>query len=264
MKFGKSQGSIVIWEGQKIKKFPSMDTINPFILDQSLIDTENSLPLSEPSNLQLMLNPSKIICLAKNYSAHAIEMGVVPQDLPKAPSLFLKPPSSLIGPNEKIIIPLQTNEVHHEVELAIIIGKRGKNISLKDVYDYIFGYTILLDITARDLQSNAKKKGRPWAVAKGFDTFCPIGPVITATDEIPNPQSLEIKLSINDEIRQKGNTKDMLFKIDQIVQYCSSVFTLEPGDIIATGTPEGVGTFDRGDSLHASIEKLGSLVIGVE
>ncbi|MHA1513286.1 MAG: fumarylacetoacetate hydrolase family protein [Candidatus Hodarchaeales archaeon] len=211
-----------------------------------------------------MLNPSKIICLAKNYSAHAIEMGVVPQELPKVPSLFLKPPSSLIGPNEKIIIPIQTNEVHHEVELAIIIGKRGKNISLNNAYDYIFGYTILLDITARDLQSNAKKKGRPWSVAKGFDTFCPIGPVITTTDEIPNPQSLEIKLSLNDELRQKGNTKDMLFKIDQIVQYCSSVFTLEPGDIIATGTPEGVGTFNRGDSLHASIEKLGSLVIGVE
>jgi len=264
MKFGKSQGSIVIWEGQSIKEYPSMNTINPFILDQRLIDSETSFPLSEPSDLQLMLNPSKIICLAKNYSAHAVEMGVLPQELPKAPSLFLKPPSSLIGPSENIVIPPQTNEVHHEVELAVIIGKRGKNISLKDAYDYIFGYTILLDITARDLQSNAKKKGRPWLVAKGFDSFCPIGPVITTTDEVPNPQSLDIELFVNDELRQRGNTRDMLNKIDQIIHYCSSVLTLEPGDIIATWTPEGVGAFDRGDSLHASIEKLGSLKIGVE
>ncbi len=263
MKFGKSQGSIVTWEGQTIKEYPTIDSINPFIVDQGLIDSETSFPMSEPSDLQLMIKPSKIICLAKNYSAHAIEMGTLPQELPKAPSLFLKPPSSLIGPEGKIVIPPQTNEVHHEVELAIIIGKYGKNISLTDAYDYIFGYTILLDITARDLQSIAKKKGRPWSVAKGFDTFCPIGPVITTIDEVPDPHVLDVELLVNDEIRQKGNTRDMLFKIDQIVHYCSSVFTLEPGDIIATGTPEGVGTFDRGDSLYASIEKLGSLEIGV-
>jgi len=264
MKFGKSQGSIVIWEGQSVKQYPSMNTINPFILDHTLINTETNIPSSEPSVFQLMLKPSKIICLAKNYSAHAVEMGVLPQELPETPSLFLKPPSSLIGPNEKIIIPPHTSEVHHEVELAIIIGKRGKNISLEDAYDYIFGYTILLDITARDLQSIAKKKGRPWFVAKGFDTFCPIGSVITTVDEVPNPHSLNIELSVNNELRQKGNTGDMLTKIDQIIQYCSSMMTLEPGDIIATGTPEGVGTFNRGDNLHASIEKLGSLEIGVE
>jgi len=257
MKFGKSQGSVVTWEGQTIKEYPALDTINSFIIDQGLIDSETSFPLADPSELELMIKPSKIICLAKNYSAHAVEMGVSPQELPKAPSLFLKPPSSLIGPEGKIIIPQQTNEVHHEVELAI-------NIPITDVYDYIFGYTILLDITARDLQSSAKKKGRPWSVAKGFDTFCPIGPVITTKDEVPDPHSLEVELRVNDGVRQKGNTKDMLFKIDQIVQYCSSIFTLEPGDIIATGTPEGVGTFDRGDSLYASIEKLGSLKIGVE
>jgi 2-keto-4-pentenoate hydratase/2-oxohepta-3-ene-1,7-dioic acid hydratase in catechol pathway len=264
MKFGKSQGSVIIWEGQSIKEYPSMDFINPFIMNKGLINSETNFPMSEPSDLQLMLNSTKIICLAKNYSAHAVEMGVSPQDLPKAPSLFIKPPSSLIGPNEKIVIPPQTKDVHHEVELAIIIGKRGKNISLEDAYDYIFGYTILLDITARDLQSNAKKKGGPWFVAKGFDTFCPIGPVITTTDEVTNPQSLDIELLVNNELRQKGNTGDMLFKIDQIIQYCSSILTLEPGDIIATGTPEGVGPFNRGDSLHASIEKLGTLDIGVE
>jgi 2-keto-4-pentenoate hydratase/2-oxohepta-3-ene-1,7-dioic acid hydratase in catechol pathway len=263
LKFGKSQGSIITWEGQTIKEYPAIDTINPFIINKGLIDSETSFPMSEPSDLQLMIKPSKIICLAKNYSAHAIEMGTKPQDLPKTPSLFLKPPSSLVGPDGKIVIPPQTKEVHHEVELAIIIGKSGKNIPISDVYDYIFGYTILLDITARDLQSAAKKKGRPWSVAKGFDSFCPIGPVITTLDEVPNPHSLNIELLVNNEIRQKGNTKDMLFKVDQIVHYCSSVFTLEPGDIIATGTPEGVGSFDRGDSFFASIEKLGSFEIGV-
>ena len=264
MKFGKSQGSIVTWEGQTIKEYPAMETVNPFIINRGLIDSETSFPLAEPTELELMINPSKIVCLAKNYSAHAVEMGVAPKDLPKAPSLFLKPPSSLVGPNETIVIPSQTNEVHHEVELAIIIGKSGKDISLNEVYDYIFGYTILLDITARDLQSAAKKNGRPWSVAKGFDTFCPIGPVITTKDEVSDPHTLNVELRVNNEIRQEGNTKDMLFKVDQIVKYCSSIFTLEPGDIIATGTPEGVGTFGRGDILHASIEKLGSFKIGVE
>ena len=264
MKLGKSQGSIIAWEDEEIYKYPSLEFINPLIDDIRLLKTEKHHLTSESSQLELMLKPSKIICLAKNYSAHAVEMGVKPKELPKMPSLFLKPPSSLIGPNKKIIIPSQTSDVHHEVELAVIIGKMGKDIKIEDAYDYIFGYTILLDITARDLQSDAKIKGRPWSVAKGFDTFCPIGSVITTSDEVEDPHNLNIELKVNGELKQAGNTGDMLTKIDQIISYCSTIFTLEPGDIIATGTPEGVAKFDRGDILVASIDKLGSLTIGVE
>ena len=263
MKFGKSHGSIIVWNDHIIKQFPAFDSVLPFIHDRSLSKTAIGNEVTDPSNLQLPYIPSKIICLAKNYSAHAVEMGVSPEKLPKFPSLFLKPPSSVIGPGEKIIIPPQTKEVHHEVELGVIIGKLGKNILLENAFDHIFGYTILLDITARDLQSQAKKNGRPWFVAKGFDTFCPIGPVIVTTDDIPDPHVLSIQLMVNEEVRQQGNTKDMLFKVDQIVSYCSSIVSLQVGDIIATGTPEGVAAFTKGDLLKASINKIGTLEIGV-
>ena len=264
MKIGMSEGSIVLWDDQEIKKYPTMHSILPFITDTLLVEKTGSIPLTEIPKLALPIVPPKIICLARNYSAHAEEMGIDPSKLPPFPPLFLKPSSSVIGPGEKIVIPRQTQDVHHEVELAIVIGKRGKSIARENVDEYIFGYTILLDITARDIQSKAKEKGHPWFVAKGFDTFCPIGPLIVTSDEIKDPHSLAIRLKVNDEIRQDGNTRDMIHKVDRIIEYCSSIITLEPGDIIATGTPEGVAKFDRGDLLQASIEKIGTLTIGVE
>lgn len=264
MKIGMSQGSVVVSNNHEIKKFPTMGSIFPFITDPSLFESTGSITLTDIPNLQLPFIPPKIVCLAKNYSAHALEMGIHPTKLPPFPPLFSKPPSSVIGPGDRIIIPQQTQEVHHEVELAIVIGKSGKNISKEQALRHIFGYTILLDITARDIQSKAKEKGHPWFIAKGFDTFCPIGPMIVTPDEIPDPHSLSIRLKVNDEVRQDGNTRDMLHKIDQIIEYCSTILTLEPGDIIATGTPEGVAKFDRGDYLQASIEKIGTLTVGVD
>ena len=264
MKIGMSEGSVVMWNDHEIKKFPTMNSLLPFIIDPSLLERTGSVPLSEVPNLQLPFTPPKIICLAKNYSAHALEMGVQPSKLPPFPPLFLKPPSSVIGPGDKIVIPKQTQNVHHEIELAIVIGKRGKNILKENVNEHIYGYTILLDITARDIQSNAKKNGHPWFVAKGFDTFCPLGPIIVTSDEIKDPNSLTIRLKVNDEVRQDGNTRDMIHKVTSIVEYCSSINTLEPGDVIATGTPEGVGKFDHGDLLQASIEKIGTLTVGVD
>ncbi len=264
MKIGMSEGSVVTWNDQEIKKYPTKNSILPFITDPLLAEKSGTVPLTEVPRLMLPFVPPKIICLARNYSAHAVEMGIDPSKLPPFPPLFLKPPSSVIGPGEKIVIPQQTREVHHEVELAIVVGKRGKNISKENANEHIFGFTILLDITARDIQSKAKEKGHPWFVAKGFDTFCPLGPMIVTSDEIKNPHSLSIRLKVNDEVRQDGNTRDMIHKIDHIVEYCSSILTLEPGDIIATGTPEGVGKFDHGDRLQASIEKIGTLTIGVE
>ena len=264
MKLGKCNGSLIIEEENKIFQYPQVTDLLSVITDRTIIEKKDVKHIIDPPQYELPYVPPKIICLAKNYSAHAIEMGVQPVDLPEFPSLFLKPPSSVIGPGEKILIPSHTNDVHHEVELAVIIGKSGKNIDRENAFNHIFGYTICLDITARDLQSVAKENGRPWFVAKGFDTFCPIGPVIASSEEINDPHNLNIKLEVNGKIRQDGNTREMLFKIDQIIEYCSSIVTLNEGDLIATGTPEGVAKFEKGDFLKASIDQIGVLEIGVE
>ncbi|WP_175060066.1 fumarylacetoacetate hydrolase family protein [Thermococcus sp. 2319x1] len=201
------------------------------------------------------VKPSKIICLGRNYAEHARELG---HEVPEEPVIFLKPPSALIGPNQTIILPRKSNHVDHEVELAVIIGKRAKRVSREEAMDYVMGYTIMLDITARDLQWEAKKKGLPWTVAKGFDTFAPIGPRIVDKREI-NVDDLEIGLKVNGEIRQLSRTSKMIFKVDEIIEYVSGIMTLEPGDIIATGTPEGVGPLRHGDVVEAWIEGIGTL-----
>ncbi len=201
------------------------------------------------------VKPSKILCLGRNYVKHAREMK---SEVPKEPVIFLKPPSSLVGPDSIILLPPQSKTVHHEVELAVVIGKGGKNIGVKDATSHVLGYTILLDITARDLQAEAKKKGLPWSVAKGFDTFAPIGPRIVPAESI-DPHHLEIGLKVNGEIRQKGSTEDMIFKVPEVISYISKIMTLEPGDIIATGTPEGVGEIKDGDVIEAWIEGIGVL-----
>ncbi len=161
-------------------------------------------------------------------------------EIPKEPVLFLKPPSAIIGPDSEIIIPEKSNRVEHEVELGVIIGKKAKNVTEDEAEKHIFGYTVFLDITARDLQSKAKKKGLPWTVSKGFDTFAPIGPKVVLPSAI-DVKNLEIWLKVNGEMRQRGNTSDMIFSVPYIISYISHIMTLMPGDIIATGTPSGVG-----------------------
>ncbi len=200
------------------------------------------------------VKPSKIIGLGKNYLAP----NEPKENAPEEPIVFLKPPSSLIGPEETIIIPKKSKEVHHEVELGVIIGKRGKNIPQEEAFDYILGYTVVLDITARDLIQRAISKGLPWAVAKGFDTFTPIGPRIVGKEEL-DPSDLEIGLKVNGEVRQLSKTSRMIFKIDEIIEYVSSIMMLEPGDIIATGTPEGVDLLKPGDVVEGWIEGIGVL-----
>ncbi len=202
----------------------------------------------------LEIKPSKIVCLGRNYAEHAKEMK---SEIPSRPVIFLKPPSALIGPDETIILPKDSKNVHHEVELAVIISQKAKNVKIEKAMDYVLGYTILLDITARDLQDEAKKKGLPWSVSKGYDTFAPIGPRVV--DGKIDPYNLEIGLKVNGEIRQKGNTAQMIFKIPEIISYISSIMTLEPGDIIATGTPSGVGRIENGDIIEAWIEGIGML-----
>lgn len=201
----------------------------------------------------------KIICIGQNYRGHAREMK---SSAPEIPYFFFKPASAVIGNDEEIILPSMSKCVHHEVELAVVISRRGKRISKERTFEHILGYAILIDITARDLQDKAKAGKRPFDLSKSFDTFCPISE-ITLKEEIDDPNDLAIKLWVNDELRQSSNTKEMIFYIDEIIKFLSEIMTLEHGDVIATGTPEGVGEIREGDVITASITGLGSLRVGV-
>lgn len=198
------------------------------------------------------LRPSKILCIGRNYALHAKEMG---SKVPTEPVVFLKPPSALIGTGEEVVLPPQTSDVHHEVELVAVIGIGGSWIDEARALRHVAGYAVGLDLTARDLQARAKEGGLPWSVAKGFDTFAPLGPV-SAADPSLDPQDLEIRLTINGAVRQEGHTGNMIFSIARLVSFCSRIFSLEAGDLLYTGTPEGVGPILDGDVLEASATGL--------
>ncbi|MEM1669592.1 MAG: fumarylacetoacetate hydrolase family protein [Candidatus Methanomethylicaceae archaeon] len=220
------------------------------------IDNENIFKISDLKLRAPILRPPAIFCLGFNYRAHAPELK---RPIPEEPIVFMKPSISVIGPDDYIILPKISKRVDYEVELAIIIGKKGRYIKKEDAYDYIFGYTILNDITARDIQEKDFSLSRPWLRSKGFDTFAPIGPYIVTKDEIGRNVELDLELRVNGEIRQKSNTKEMIFDVYTIIEYISSFTTLEPGTIIATGTPEKIGQLKDGDIVEAYIEKIGIL-----
>jgi len=204
--------------------------------------------------------PTKIICLGRNYVEHAKEMN---SPIPKEPVFFCKTLNCLIKNGDPIIYPRilyenkELNRVDHEVELAVIIKKRCKNIKAEDFGNYILGYTIFLDITARNMQLKDRRINLPWYRSKNFDTFGPIGPKIV--EKINNPHNLKIELNVNGEARQSSNTKYMIFKIPEIIEFLSKYVTLDPGDIVSTGTPSGVGPILPGDILEATIENIGTL-----
>ena len=208
------------------------------------------------------INPTKIICLGRNYVDHIKEMNA---PFPKEPVFFGKTVNTLITDNEPIIYPkiLYNDEVNkrvdYEVELAFIISKNCKNVSKQNAYDYILGYSIFLDMTARNMQVNDRNIKLPWYRSKNFDTFGPIGPKIISQNEILDPHNLNIELKVNGDIRQSSNTKYLLFKIPDIIEYISQFLTLEAGDIVATGTPGGVGAVLPGDKIEASIEMIGTI-----
>ena len=203
----------------------------------------------------LEFNPTKIIGVARNYPAHAQEMGMA---VPTQPGIFLKPPSALIGDQGEVVIPDISKRTDHEVELGVIIKKRCKRVDAEDAWEFIFGYTVIVDVTARDIQAEAKRAGMPWTTAKGFDTFAPVGPRIVPADEI-DPSNLDIWLKVNGVYRQRSNTQYMIFSIPDLISFISSIMTLEPMDIIATGTPEGVGPLHPLDFVEAGIEGIGTL-----
>ncbi|MFX1501305.1 MAG: fumarylacetoacetate hydrolase family protein [Promethearchaeota archaeon] len=208
------------------------------------------------------INPTKIICLGRNYVDHAKEMKA---QIPKNPVFFGKTVNTLVTDGNPIIYPIilynnqEYNQVDHEVELAFIISQKCKNIQIKYAYEYIEGYSIFLDITARKMQISDRNINLPWYRSKNFDTFGPIGPKIVPFDEIEDPHNLNIELKINGEIRQQSNTKYMIFKIPEILTYLSKFISLVPGDIVATGTPSGVGPIQPHDIIEASIEKIGKI-----
>ncbi len=205
------------------------------------------------------LTPGKLVCIGRNYAAHARELG---NEVPEAPVVFLKPATSLVADGGAVVLPLQTDDVHHEVELVVVVGTACKNVSAGEAMACVAGYAVGLDMTARDLQADLKKKGLPWTLAKGFDTFAPLGEVAPAS-AVPDASALTLTLRVNGETRQNGSTADMLHSVADLVAYASSVFTLLPGDLIYTGTPEGVGPVADGDVLEAGITGLPPLRVTV-
>ena len=193
--------------------------------------------------------PSKIVCVGRNYAAHAKELG---NEVPDQPLLFLKPPSAVIGPNETIELP-ESPTVHYEAELAVVIAKRCRRVSASRAMEYVLGYTCLNDISDRDAQSWE----RSWVRAKAFDTSAPIGPVIVTRDEGDGP--FRVQLRVNGELRQDGSTEAFIFGIPELIETISHIMTLEPGDLIATGTPAGVGPLSDGDVVEVAIEGVGTL-----
>ena len=206
-----------------------------------------------------MLRPGKLLCIGKNYAKHAAEMKSA---VPTEPVVFLNPATALIGDGETVALPPMSQNVHHEVELVAVIGRGGKNIAEADALAHVAAYAVGLDMTARDLQGAAKQKGHPWSVAKGFDTFAPLGNLAPA-EAVPDPQDLELSLMVSGEKRQHAHTGAMVFPIATLIAYCSRIFTLEPGDLLYTGTPEGVGPVVDGDVLEATCTGLPPLRVTV-
>jgi 2-keto-4-pentenoate hydratase/2-oxohepta-3-ene-1,7-dioic acid hydratase in catechol pathway len=190
------------------------------------------------------VEPSKVLCVGRNYVAHAKELG---HEVPSEPLLFLKPPSALLGPEGSVRLPPESSRIEHEAELGVVIGRRARGVSREDALAHVLGYTAVCDVTARDLQ----KKDGQWTRAKGFDTFCPAGPVIACGLD---PSALRVRCIVNGQTRQDGRTRDMLFDVPALIAYASRIMTLEPGDLLVTGTPEGVGPLAAGDVLEVCID----------
>jgi len=201
----------------------------------------------------------KIVCVGRNYAEHIKELG---NKTPDKPVIFMKPANAILASGGTIVIPAYSNDCHHEIELAVLIGKKAKNITPEQALDHVAGFAVALDLTLRDVQSVQKAKGLPWEIAKAFDTSCPLSPFI-AKDQVKDPQDLQLKLAVNGEVRQDGNTREMMLSIADLLAAVAEYFTLEEGDILLTGTPAGVGRIRSGDKIEASIEQVGTLYVSV-
>ncbi len=223
-------------------------------------DASRAIPLAEASLLAPILKPGKIVAVGLNYLDHCLEQGKTP---PERPTLFTKFTTAVNHPDGEIRWdPAVTQMVDYEAELAVVIGRRAYRVEEADAYDYVAGYTCLNDVTARDLQRLDKQ----WVRGKSLDTFAPMGPVLVSADELPDPHGLAIRCRVNGELRQESNTNQLIHTVPRLIAFCSHSFTLEPGDIITTGTPGGVGVFREppvflqpGDEIVVEIEQIGRL-----
>jgi 5-oxopent-3-ene-1,2,5-tricarboxylate decarboxylase/2-hydroxyhepta-2,4-diene-1,7-dioate isomerase len=200
--------------------------------------------------------PNRILAIGRNYADHAAEQDA---DVPVEPIVFLKASSSVIGPEAEIVLPEGIGRVDFEGELGVVIGKAGKNIAERDAMGYVVGYTLFNDVTARDEQKRAFAQSLPWFLSKSYDTFGPMGPCLVTADEIRNPHNLEITTTVNGVVKQQANTSQMLFTIPQLIAFISKRMALEPGDVIITGTPSGIGPLSPGDLVEVRIPEIGSL-----
>ena len=236
---------------------PAEDTVvvalagDPLYIGVKLVDQE--FKLADVRLLAPVLPRSKVIGIGRNYAAHASEMG---NDVPTEPLMFIKPNTSVVGPGDPIFYPAQSSNVHFEGELAVVIGRICRDVPVDQATDVIYGYTIANDVTARDLQKSDVQFTR----AKGFDSFCPLGPWIeTDLDPQTFADGVQIQTHLNGDLKQDGSTSDLIFDIPTLIAYVSSVMTLLPGDVILTGTPSGVGPMEIGDEVEVSIAGLGTL-----
>ena len=234
----------------------SVDTfgaVRAFIDDHRLAD---ELTVQDARILAPIPRPPRIIALGRNYAAHAAESGHAP---PKEPIFFVKASTAVVGPDEPVVCPRGVGRVDHEVELAVIIGKSGRRIPRSRAARHIGGYTILNDVTARDMQSRDMAAANPWFISKSFDTFGPMGPCITLPDEIEEPCELDVSLRVNGKLRQNSNTRQLIFNIPELIHRLSQRLTIEPGDVISTGTPDGISPLQPGDVMEARVERIGVL-----
>ncbi len=211
---------------------------------ESIVDDVRDVKVLPP------VTPSKIVAVNMNYESRAVEAGIATSDIPP---LFLKPPSAIIGQEEEIVLPPQSQQVEHEAELAVIIGRRARWVSVEDALKFVWGYTCANDVTARDLE----QRDAHFTRGKGFDTFCPLGPYVSSDVD---PADVVITCSVNGQLRQMASTREMTFSVPQLIAFVSSVMTLEPGDVILTGTSAGVGPLVAGDVVQVEIEGIGKLI----
>ena len=214
--------------------------------------TEERIPLASAKLLAPVIPRSKVVCIGLNYAAHLADMGELADAGPSTPLVFLKPNTAVVGPGDAIQLPQNVGKIVHEGELVIVIGKIAKQVKAADYADYVFGYTIGNDVSARDLMVTDGQ----WARAKGFDTFAPLGPVIETELD---PSNLEITTYVDGELRRHGNTAEMTHKVPEIIEFVSNIWTLLPGDVIMTGTPAGSGGFGAGQIVDITIEGIGTL-----
>jgi acylpyruvate hydrolase len=238
----------------EFREYISTPRVKQDFAERRIIVQRRGLRLAAP-----VPRPGKILCLGMNYRDHAEEAG---EDIPEVPVIFTKPPDCVIGPGDPILLPKVSDQVDYEIELAFVVGRRAKNVPDGSAMGYVAGYTIFHDVGARDYQLCTSQ----WFIGKAFDTFGPMGPCLVTRDEVPDPHALDLELRLNGRIMQSSNTRNLIFGVPRLVAYLSSVMTLEPGDVVATGTPGGVGIYlnpprflQPGDFCTLAIERLGVL-----